>query len=311
MELIRCRHNISERHHGCVVSIGNFDGVHRGHQDIIGQLKQAAISFRMPVTIILFEPQPQEYFLPDRAPARLMRLRDKVRCLDYYGVDRVVCLRFDSELADLAPEDFVRDVLVRELGVGYVAVGDDFRFGRDRGGDFSLLEKLGKENSFRVERTEIAKFRERRVSSSWIREAFAEGNVPLATRLLGHPYTISGRIIHGDKKGRELGYPTINLNLHRLQSPVTGIFVSRVHDLIPAPVNAVTSIGTRPVFDGKQVLLESHLLDFDETVYGRYVRVELLEQIRHEQDFTNIDELTRQIGRDIKVARRWFEQDKS
>jgi len=310
MELIRCRHNILERHHGCVVSIGNFDGVHRGHQDIIGQLKQAAKSFRMPVAIILFEPQPQEYFLPDRAPPRLMRLRDKIRCLDGYGVDRVVCLRFDSELAELAPEDFVRDILVRELGVGYVAVGDDFRFGRDRGGDFSLLEKLGKENNFRVERTAIVKFRERRVSSSWIREAFADGNVPLVTRLLGHPYTISGRIIHGDKKGRELGYPTINLNLHRLQSPVTGIFVSRVHDLISVPVNAVTSIGTRPVFDGKQVLLESHLLDFDETVYDRYVRVELLEQIRQERDFTNIDELTRQIGRDIEVARQWFEQNK-
>ena len=309
MEFIRSLHNLRAKYRGCIATIGNFDGIHLGHQAIIQQLNLAAKSRNLPTVVVIFEPQPQEFFMPANAPARLMRLREKITYLNQYNIDRMVCLRFDKNLADLSPEDFVKGILINSLGVQYLAVGDDFRFGKDRRGDFSILQLLGDQHGFEVECTVTCKINGCRVSSTWIREVLAAGDMELARRLLGRHYSITGRIVHGDKRGRELGYPTLNIDMHRLHSPVSGIFATKVYGLDNHSIDAVTSIGTRPMFDGKQMILEAHLLDFNSDVYGRYVRVELLKQLRKEQTFATIDELKIQIENDIGQARQFFEEN--
>ena len=306
MELIRSLHNIRERHKGCVATIGNFDGIHVGHQAIITQLKEAAKIYDSPAVVLTFEPQPQEFFAPGNAPARLMRFREKVEGLQHYGIDRLVCLHFNESLAGLSAEHFVREILVEGLAVKHLVVGDDFRFGKDRRGDFSLLEKLGKQNDFDVIATITREINGRRISSTWVREVLADGELEYAKELLGRFYSMSGRVIHGDKRGRALGYPTINIDLHRLHSPVSGIFVARVNGLGKKKIPAVTSIGTRPMFDGKKMVLEAHLLNFNDTVYGSYVQVELLKKLRDELVFDDINKLKQQMDKDVTEARQFF-----
>jgi len=247
--------------------------------------------------------------MPDKAPARLMRLREKIEHMSRHNIDRMVCLRFDQTLAGLSPLDFVQEILVKSLGVQYLAVGDDFRFGKDRRGDFSILRLFGEQLGFEVELAVTCKINGRRVSSTWIREILAAGNLVLARQLLGRHYSISGRVVHGDKRGRALGYPTINIDIHRLRCPVNGIFATKVYGLGEGPIDAVTSIGTKPMFDGKQMILEAHLLDFNRDVYGRNVRVDLLKQLRKEQTFTTIDELKDQIEIDLQQSREFFEEN--
>lgn len=306
MEFIRDLHNLHASHKGCAATIGNFDGVHLGHQAIIRQLQSASTANHQPAVIVIFEPHPQEFLIPDRAPARLMRLREKLVCLRQSEIDRVICLRFDHALASLPAEDFIRNILVDKLGVRHLIVGDDFRFGHKREGDISTLTQSGKTYGFTLECTETCKIGGRRVGSSWVREALAAGDMTQAEKLLGRPYAINGRVAHGDKRGRELGYPTINIDLHRLKSPVSGIFAARVRGLGSEPAEAVVSIGTRPMFGGKTINLEAHILDFDRDVYGVYVTVELLKQLRKEEMFDTINDLKEQMKNDIAEAREFF-----
>ena len=307
MEFIRDLHNLHPGHQGCVVTIGNFDGVHLGHQAIIRQLQASSTANNQPAVIVIFEPHPQEFLNPGRAPARLMRLREKLVYLRQSGIDRVLCLRFEHALASLPAEDFIRNILVDKLGVRHLIVGDDFRFGNKREGDITTLTKSGKTFGFTLECTATCKVDGQRISSSWVREALAAGDMARAEKLLGRPYAINGRVVHGDKRGRELGYPTINIDLHRLKSPVTGIYTARVQGLGSEPAEAVVSIGTRPMFGGKTINLEAHLLDFNRDVYGVYVTVELLKQLRKEEMFDTINKLKDQMKNDIAEAREFFQ----
>ncbi len=306
MEFIRYLYNLRARHKGCVAAIGNFDGVHRGHQAIIRQLHAAGKNSGVPSCAIIFEPHPQEFFARDNAPARLLRLREKVEYLGEQGVDRVLCLRFDQTFAALSAEQFVREILAERLGVRHLVVGEDFRFGKDRSGDVSLLRRLSETYGYTLECPEVCLQDGRRVSSTWLRESLAAGDIAMATTLLGRPYTISGRVVHGDKRGRTLGFPTINVDLHRLRSPVSGIFAARVLGLDADGLPAAVSVGTRPVFGGGSVLLEAHILDFNREVYGCYVRVELLKQLRNEEMFANMAALQKQMQKDVATVREFF-----
>ena len=308
MELIRHLHNIKSRHRGCVITIGNFDGVHLGHQLIISQLREAAAETGLPAVVVTFEPHPQEFFSPEDAPARLMRLREKIEYLGPLGVDRLLCLNFDQRLASLSAEEFICQVLLEKLDARHLVIGEDFRFGRDRRGDVSLLREFSRNHSFKIEIARTCEFERRRISSTWVREVLAKGDMKTARQLLGRPYAMSGRVVHGDKRGRELGYPTLNIKLHRRVSPVTGIFVSMVYGLQEEGLPSVTSIGTRPVFSGEELLLETHLLDFDREVYGSHVTVALLEKLRAEQMFENIEFLRTQMENDIVDARNYFKK---
>jgi riboflavin kinase/FMN adenylyltransferase len=306
MELIRGLHNLRPRHRGCVATIGNFDGAHLGHQAVIGQLADKAEALRLPTLVMLFEPQPQEFFVPAKAPPRLMRLREKLQALRRYAVDRVLCVRFDQAFADLEPEDFVHRVLVEGLGVKYLVVGDDFRFGHKRRGDFAMLQAAGREHGFQVVNMHSVAIDGERVSSTRIRAALAAADLGTAEKLLGRPYRMCGRVAQGDKIGRTLGVPTANIHLHRHSSPLKGVYAVEVFGLPQEPIAGAASIGTRPTVDGTRTLLEVHLFDFDRDIYGRYVHVNFLKKLSDEKRFASLDELKQKIQQDLAAARAFF-----
>ena len=303
MELIRGQHNLRPRHHGCVATIGNFDGVHLGHQAILRQLAEQGCALDLPLTVITFEPQPQEFFAPEAPPARLMRLREKLLALRQYGAEQVLCLEFDHRLAVVPARTFIDQVLVNKLGVRYLIVGDDFRFGHGREGDFELLRQVGRERGFQVANTHSYIYQGQRVSSTRIREALARGELELAESLLGHPYSICGRVAHGDKRGRTLGFPTANIHLHRRSTPLAGVYAVRMHGVRSEAVAGVANLGRRPTVNGLRVQLEVHLFDFQQDIYGRHVQVEFLAFLRPEQRFDSLDALQRQIQADSARAR--------
>ncbi len=306
MELIRGLHNLRPRHRGCVATIGNFDGVHLGHQAVLGQLAEKAEQLGLPTTVVTFEPHPQEWFFPDRAPPRLTRLREKLTALRRYSVDRVLVLRFDARLAAMEAAAFVERILVGGLGVRHVVVGDDFRFGRNRAGDFAFLRAMGARHGFDVVAMHSFRIDGERVSSTRIREALAAGDMDTAEKLLGRPYRMCGRVAHGDRRGRDIGFPTANLHLHRRASPVLGVFAVEVFGVPGEPVPGVANVGVRPTVDGTRALLEVHLLDFAGDIYGRYVQVDFLHKLRDERRFASFDALRAQIRRDVEAARAWF-----
>ena len=250
MKLIRGIHNLSQAPHGCVLTIGNFDGVHRGHQALLQGLRAEGRARGLPVVVMIFEPQPLELFAADKAPARLTRLREKLRYLAESGVDYVVCLRFDRRFAALTAQAFISDLLVKRLGVQFLAVGDDFRFGAGRQGDFLLLQKAGSEFGFDITSTQTFCHGGVRISSTAVRQALAEDNLEQAENLLGHPFIISGRVVHGDELGRTIGFPTANLPLRRQVSPVKGVYAVEVMGLGDKPLPGVANIGTRPTVAG-------------------------------------------------------------
>ncbi len=306
MELIRGLHNLRPRHRGCVATIGNFDGVHLGHQAVIGQLAEKAQALHRPTLVMLFEPQPQEFFQPHQAPPRLQRLREKLQALRRYSVDRTLCVRFDAPFAAMTPEDFIRRVLVEGLGVQYLVVGDDFRFGHRRRGDFAMLQAAGREYGFQVVNLHSLTIDGARVSSTRIRAALAAGDLATAEKLLGRPYRMCGRVAHGDKRGRTLGVPTANIHLHRHNTPLKGVYAVEVFGLPAEPLAGVANIGNRPTVAGTRTLLEVHLLDFDQDIYGKYVQVNFLRKLRDEQRFGSLEELTHRIRQDIAEARAFF-----
>ena len=311
MELIRGLGGLKPRHRGTVASIGNFDGVHLGHRAVLRELGLRARALKLPSTVVVFEPMPQEYFARDRAPVRLTRFSEKWPLLAAAGVERVLCLGFGRELAEMAPEAFIDGILVKGLGVKHLAVGDDFRFGRDRRGDFAMLQKSGAAQGFQVADTASLMMDGERVSSSRIRALLIEGDLQAAARLLGRPYSLSGRVMYGEQLGRKLGFPTANLALMRHLAPVGGIFAARVHGIGAAPRDAAAYVGHRPAAGGTQTLLEIHLLDFSGDLYGRKLTVELLQRLREDRHFDSLDALTAQMQEDVQAARAWLAEHRT
>jgi riboflavin kinase/FMN adenylyltransferase len=308
MELIRGLHNLKTRHRGCVATIGNFDGVHLGHQAVIGQLAEKGAELHLPTLVMFFEPQPLEFFHPSSAPARLTRLREKLTALRRYSVDRVLSIQFDEDFASMEAEEFIQRVLVEGLGVRYLVVGDDFRFGHNRRGDFTMLEQAGRRCGFPVVHLHSFLIDGERVSSTRIRQLLAAGDLEGAERLLGRPYRLCGRVAHGDKIGRTLDVPTANIHLHRQLSPIQGIFVVELFGIEGEPWPGVASVGTRPTVGGTKALLEVHLLDFAGDIYGTHVNVNFLHKLRDEKRFDSLDELKRRMQEDISQARDYFRQ---
>ncbi|EFC6288653.1 bifunctional riboflavin kinase/FAD synthetase [Escherichia coli] len=307
MKLIRGIHNLSQApQEGCVLTIGNFDGVHRGHRALLQGLQEEGRKRNLPVMVMLFEPQPLELFATDKAPARLTRLREKLRYLAECGVDYVLCVRFDRRFAALTAQNFISDLLVKHLRVKFLAVGDDFRFGVGREGDFLLLQKAGMEYGFDITSTQTFCEGGVRISSTAVRQALADDNLALAESLLGHPFAISGRVVHGDELGRTIGFPTANVPLRRQVSPVKGVYAVEVLGLGEKPLPGVANIGTRPTVAGIRQQLEVHLLDVAMDLYGRHIQVVLRKKIRNEQRFASLDELKAQIARDELTAREFF-----
>lgn len=305
----------------CALTIGNFDGVHRGHQAMLALLKGEAQQRGVPSCAMTFEPHPRDYFAaashqPDLAPARIGTLRDKLTDLALSGVDQTVILPFDARLAGLSPQAFIDEVLVKGLGAKYVLVGDDFRFGAKRAGDYALLDAAGVAQGFDVARMNSYEVHGLRVSSSAVREALGQGRLQDAARLLGRPYRISGHVVHGRKLGRALGFRTLNLRFAHWKPAASGIFVVLVHGLSPAPLAGVANMGIRPSLDprdvnGGRVLLETHCLDWPETLgpegaYGKIVRVELLHKLHDELKYDSLDALTAGIAQDCLDARAYF-----
>ncbi|WP_260293302.1 bifunctional riboflavin kinase/FAD synthetase [Sedimenticola hydrogenitrophicus] len=311
MQVIRGLHNLRAEHRGCVATIGNFDGVHLGHQAVFLHLRERAAAFGLPTTVVTFEPQPMEYFAPDAAPARLTRMREKLQALKDAGIERVVLLEFGRKLAAMSARQFVQELLVSGLDVRFLYVGDDFRFGRGRVGDIELLRQTGEAQGFEVANMNTFMDGEARVSSTRIREALAQGDLALAERNLGRPYRICGRVAHGDARGRTIGFPTANIDLHRRVSPVHGVFAVMVHGLAEGPLPGVANIGNRPTVAGdSRYLLEVHLFDFARTIYGEHVEVEFRKRLRDERRFESFEALRRQIVLDATQARAFFGIDK-
>ncbi len=307
MELIRGLCNVRPRHRGCVATIGNFDGVHLGHQAVLGQLAEKAAELNLPSVVITFEPYPQEFFAHGAVPPRLTRFREKIQALRRYSVDRVLCLPFNRALSETSAQDFVRRILVEGLGVRYLVVGDDFRFGHLRQGDFAMLKAAGAQHGFQVVNRHTFSIDGARVSSTRIREALTRGDLNAAGKLLGRPYRMCGRVARGDQRGRTIGFPTANIYLHRKASPVQGVFAVEVFGLDAEPLPGAANVGTRPTVDGTRALLEVHLFDFAQDIYGRYVQVDFLHKLRDEQKFASLDDLKRQIAMDERQAREFFD----
>ncbi|MEH6910602.1 MAG: bifunctional riboflavin kinase/FAD synthetase [Oceanicoccus sp.] len=307
MELIRGLHNLRPRHRGCVTTIGAFDGVHRGHRAVLQRLIDKGREMGLPTTVVVFEPLPKEFFAPLQAPARLMSFQEKFKALKELGIDRILRIRFTETLREMDGGEFVRKVFVDGLGAKHIIIGDDLRFGRDRGGNFELLRKFGLKEGFTVEATETLEVGDERVSSTRIRKALEAIDFDLANTLLGRPFSISGKVMVGQQLGRQLGAPTANLELHRLRSPLSGVFaVDAIIDR--KTIHGVANVGTRPtVGDGLKAILEVHLLDFDCDIYGKNIEVVFRKKIRDEKKFDSIDELKQQIHHDFETGRQYFD----
>ncbi len=322
--------------HACALTIGNFDGVHRGHQAMIALLKNEAAHRQLASCVLTFEPHPRDYFAalagkPAMAPARIATLRDKLTELERCGVDQTVVLPFNAALSRMQPQEFIDRVLLQGLGAQYVLVGDDFRFGAKRAGDYALLDAAGEKAGFDVARMQSYEVHGLRVSSSAVRQALSDGRMQDAAKLLGRPYSISGHVVHGRKLGRELGksanspmgFRTLNLRFssraHRWVPAASGIFVVRVHGLSESPLGGVANLGIRPSLDptdinGGRVLLETHCLDWPASLgaefgYGKIIRVELLHKLHDELKYDSLDALTRGIAQDCSAARAFFAID--
>jgi riboflavin kinase/FMN adenylyltransferase len=309
MDFVRGLHNLRPRHRGCVLTIGAFDGIHRGHQEMLRVLRERAREYDACAAVLSFEPTPREFLNRTAPPARLTRFRERFEVLAALGVDRFVCARFDDRMRQMSPEAFIDQVLVRGLGVRHVVVGHDFRFGRAHSGTVEMLRAAGAAHGFEV--TEVPPFEIDgvRVSSSVIRQALDAGDMQLAAKYLGRPYRITGKVIAGQRLGRKLGYPTANLRLHRRATPLAGIFAVRVSGAGLDKAAGVASLGTRPVVGGKELLLEAHVFGFAGDLYRRYVHVDFIARLRDELWFPSMDALVEQMHRDAAQAREILAAD--
>lgn len=303
-------HAISNR--PCALTIGNFDGVHLGHQALLAQVRQAADRLKLAATVMTFEPHPREFFAnlagaPSKAPSRIANLRDTMTQMAKAGIDQVVVEHFNATFASQSAQDFIENMVVNGLRTKWLMVGEDFCFGAKRAGNIATLREAGKKWGFAVETLPTIARNGQRISSSAVRAALAVGDFAQTRSLLGHPYSISGRVVHGQRLGRKLGYPTLNLRIAHKHPAVHGVFIVQVHGLTMQPLPAIASIGVRPtVEDAGRVLLESHILDFDESCYGKLVQVEFLQKIRDEQKFPDLVSMKLAIADDESKAREYF-----
>lgn len=296
---------LSEQHSPCVATIGNFDGVHLGHQHVIQSLLSFAHAAQLPSTVITFEPLAREFFAPDTM-ARLTSLEQRVDELRKLGVEQVLKIQFSAELAAMTADAFVKQVLVDGLGVKYLTVGDDFKFGRNRSGDFAFLQSQGEQLGFQVESHDTFMIDGQRVSSGRIREAVADADFALANKLLGRPYSLVGRVVAGEQRGRTIGFPTANIVLDRINYAVHGVYAVRVHRDDQSSNIGVANVGCRPTVDGVENRLETHLFDFADDLYGAQIEVEFCSKIRDEKKFDSFEELQKQIQQDASAARKYF-----
>ncbi|MDO8262277.1 MAG: bifunctional riboflavin kinase/FAD synthetase [Gallionella sp.] len=290
------------------LTIGNFDGVHLGHQALLNELRSAAQARGLPAAVVIFEPHPREFFTPQQAPTRLTSLREKLELFDSLGIDRVHVCRFNARFAQMSAAEFIH-ALHEKLSAKFVLIGDDFRFGSGRAGDFAMMEKIGLQHGFAVQAVHSVLHNGVRISSTAVRAALADGKMRVAQSYLGRPYSISGRVEHGDGLGKRLGFPTANIQLKHNRPPLSGIFVVRVHgDGLP-PMQGVASLGVRPTVrqDGKPVL-EVHVFDFASQIYNRHMRLDFLHKLRDEEKYPDVETLTRQIALDVENAKQWFKQ---
>ena len=307
IKIIRGLNNIREKHAGAVVTIGNFDGVHIGHQMILRRVNQEAKRLKTQSMLICFEPQPREFFDVYQAPARLTRFREKVELLAEQGISQVLCLKFNEEVRKMSSNRFT-SLLVDRLKVRALFVGDDFKFGNDRRGDFSSLKEAGSKNNFPVHNMYTLDFQAERVSSTRIRDSLAVGEFQLAEKLLGHPFSISGKVIYGRQLGRTIGIPTANIQLHRYVAPISGVFACNV--FIGAELFfGVANVGVRPTVDDANLtpILEVHLLNFNRMIYGKSVKVVFLKKLRDEKKYEDLSALKFAINQDVRNAETFFE----
>jgi riboflavin kinase/FMN adenylyltransferase len=311
MELLRGLHNLKAKHRGCVLSIGNFDGIHLGHRAVLSRLLLEAQRLQVPATVLTFEPQPEELFAGNNAPARLSRLRDKFVQLEKLGLERLFCVSFTHKFANLTAQEFIEELLVKQLDVKFLVVGDDFHFGYQRQGDFRLLKEAGNVHGFEVIDTQSLLQLQQRISSTRIRDLLAAGELQQAAQLLGRKYSITGRVGHGRKLGRTIGVPTANLLLKRRVSPVSGVFAVSILGIDEKVYQGVANIGQRPTVQGVRQQLEVHLFDFKGDLYGMQLEVILEDKLRDEVRFNSFAELKVQIEKDIQQAREWHQNYKS
>lgn len=327
MRLIRGLHNIPSDFSGCVATIGNFDGVHLGHQTILQQLKKQGEEHELPTVVMMFEPQPREFFAPDKAPARLANMSEKLQDLASFGVDYVLCLPFNQKLRSMSADQFIQTILLDGLKISHLIIGDDFRFGCDRTGDYQLLQQAGEQFGFSVEDTKTFELDGERVSSTRVRKCLAANDLAGASTLLGRPYRMSGRIGYGRQLGRTIGVPTANVILQRNKLPMTGVYAVKVTEIEVANCiesqaldssgkakewHGVANIGVKPTVAGiPEPSLEVHIFDFPSleeggNIYGKRLSVEFCQKIREEQKFNGLDELKAAIEKDMKAAREFF-----
>jgi riboflavin kinase/FMN adenylyltransferase len=298
----------------CALTIGNFDGVHRGHQALLAHVREAAATLGVEAAVMTFEPHPREFFARlagdlSKAPTRIANLRDKLQSLSNAGIDRVIVEHFNAHFAAMSPQDFVEKILVQGLHVKWLMVGEDFRYGSKRAGDVATLIEAGKKYGFHVEAMPTVTNAGTRISSSAVRAALTSGDFDLAAQLLGHPYAISGHVIHGKKLGRTIGFPTLNLRVAHKRPALSGVFVVQVHGLADKPLPGVASLGVRPtVEDSGRVLLETHLFDYAQQCYGKVVRVEFLKKLRDEEKYADLPTLTAAIERDAQQGLAFFKK---
>jgi riboflavin kinase/FMN adenylyltransferase len=306
MKLIRGIHNLPQFQQGSAVTIGNFDGMHLGHQQILQQLVSQARQRGVPAVVVLFEPQPLEFLKPETAPARLMPLHDKLAALAQSQVDYCVCLYFNAALAHMSAVDFIQAILVDKLKSHYVLVGDDFHFGYQRQGNFALLQTQAATNGYELVQCQAVQINGERVSSTRIRQALQHANFAEAESLLGRPYALSGRVMHGDKRGRQIGIPTANLRVASQVSALAGVYAVEVQTLAGQRHYGVANLGCRPTVDGQRRFLEVHIFDFAHEIYGQRLQVIFHSKLRNEQRFSSLEELVAQIQQDINIARAFF-----
>ncbi|MDO9244365.1 MAG: bifunctional riboflavin kinase/FAD synthetase [Rhodocyclaceae bacterium] len=291
-----------------VLAIGNFDGLHLGHRALLERLTAHARRLNLPPAVMTFEPHPRELFTPEQAPARLTSLREKLALLDACGIEEVFLLHFSRKLAGLSAQEFIDRVLVQGLAVRHLIIGDDFRFGKGRAGDFTMLAAAGQQQGFGVEAMHTIEINGERVSSSAVRDALGGGDLEHAARLLGRPYSIAGRVVHGGKIGRKLGWPTANIQLKRKRVALTGVFAATVSGIDKRHLPGAASLGVRPTLGaGLRPVLEVHLFDFDQEIYGAHLTVHLLHKLRDEAKFDSLEALTAQIARDVQATQAYFE----
>jgi len=305
MQLIRGLHNLKKQS-SCVLTIGNFDGVHIGHQEIIKRLVEKAHELRLPSLVVSFSVTPESFF--GRPKARLSSFRDKHLFLKSMGVDQHLLIRFNSSFSQKSATSFVENILVEKLKVTYCFIGDDFHFGKDRLGNYELLKRLSISNNFIVEKVGSVSFEDQRVSSSAVRRCLSSGNFSMAEKLLGRPFAISGRVAHGDKKGRTIGFPTINVGISRRQSPILGVFNVLVEinkEIYPG----VCNVGKRPTVGGEKTLLEVFIFDFNQEIYGERVTIFFKHKSREEIKFDSFEELKQQITKDVEIGKKYFKNN--